>query len=58
MIKVVVTDLEYVKAEGIFKSAAGFECISAPSDEKGLSEAIKQTGAKYAIVGVTKYSNS
>jgi phosphoglycerate dehydrogenase-like enzyme len=57
MIKVVVTDLEYVKAESVFKNTAGFECICAPSDEKGLSEVIKQTGAKYAIVGVTKYSN-
>jgi phosphoglycerate dehydrogenase-like enzyme len=56
MIKVVVTDLEYNKAEGVFKNAAGFECICAPSDEKGLSEVIKQTGTKYAIVGVTKYS--
>lgn len=57
MIKVVVTDLEYVKAESIFKNTAGFECISAPSDEKGLAEVIRQTGAKNAIVGVTKYNN-
>ena len=57
MIKVVVTDLEYNKAADIFENTAGFECICAPSDEKGLSEVIKQTGAKYAIVGVTKYSN-
>ena len=57
MIKVVVTDLEYNKAADIFENTDGFECICAPSDEKGLSEVIKQTGAKYAIVGVTKYSN-
>jgi phosphoglycerate dehydrogenase-like enzyme len=57
MIKVVVTDLEYNKAADIFENTAGFECICAPSDEKGLSEVIKQTGAKFAIVGVTKYSN-
>ncbi|MFZ4412908.1 MAG: NAD(P)-dependent oxidoreductase [Bacteroidales bacterium] len=57
MINVVVTDLEYKKSEDVFKNADGFECISAPSDEKGLSEIIRQSGAKYAIVGVTKYSN-
>ena len=37
MIKVVVTDLEYNKAADIFENTAGFECICAPSDEKGLS---------------------
>ena len=57
MIKVVVTDLEYKKVEEIFKNTDGFECICAPSHEKELSEIIKQTGAKYAIVGVTKYIN-
>lgn len=57
MIKVVVTDLEYNKAADILENTAGFECICAPSDEKGLSEVIKQASAKYAIVGVTKYSN-
>lgn len=57
MIKVVVTDLEYNKAEETFKNTNGFECICAPSHEKGLSEVIKDTGAKYAIVGVTKYTN-
>jgi phosphoglycerate dehydrogenase-like enzyme len=57
MTRIVVTDLEYQKAVNIFENTDGFECICAPSDEKGLSEVIKQTGAKYAIVGVTKYNN-
>lgn len=57
MIKVIVTDLEYLKAEDVFRNADGFRCISAPSDEKKLAEIIIQTGAKYAIVGVTRYSN-
>jgi phosphoglycerate dehydrogenase-like enzyme len=50
-----VTDLEYRKAADIFKNAAGFECIPAPSDESGLSTAIRAADAKSAIVGVTQY---
>ena len=56
MIKVVVTDLEYRKAEHIFKDAEGFECIMAPSDELELAAMIRKTGAKYAIIGVNKYT--
>ncbi len=56
MIKVLVTDLEYNKAKHIFKNAAGFECISAPSDEAGLAKAIRDAQAKYVIVGINKYT--
>ncbi|MCX6985002.1 MAG: hypothetical protein NT118_09685 [Lentisphaerae bacterium] len=52
---VIVTDLEYRKASHIFKNADGFDCISAPSDEAGLAEKIREAGAKFAIVGVNRY---
>ncbi|MFZ2656142.1 MAG: NAD(P)-dependent oxidoreductase [Victivallales bacterium] len=55
MMKVIVTDLEYGKAADIFKNAEGFECIPAPSDESGLAAKIRETAAKFAIVGVTRY---
>ncbi len=57
MIKVVVTDLEYNKAASVFKNAGGFECIPAPSDEVGLAARVRETGARFAIIGVTRYCN-
>jgi phosphoglycerate dehydrogenase-like enzyme len=56
MIKVLVTDLEYNKAKHIFQNATGFECISAPTDETGLTKAIRDAQAKYVIVGINKYT--
>jgi len=56
MIKVVVTDLEYNKAADIFRNTAGFECIPVPSDELSLAARIKETGAKYVIIGINKYT--
>lgn len=55
MLKVIVTDMEYNKGANIFKGTDGFECISAPSVEAGLAAKIRDTGAKFAIVGVNKY---
>lgn len=56
MNKILVTDLEYRKAEAVFENVTDFECICAPSEEKGLAEAVKTHKAKYVIVGVTKYT--
>lgn len=56
MIKIAVTDLEYAKAADVFKRAAGFECISVPSDEVSLAAKIKEIGAAHVIIGVSKYT--
>jgi phosphoglycerate dehydrogenase-like enzyme len=56
MTKVIVTDLEYNKAERIFQNADRFECIAAPSDEVGLAKSIWDEQAKYVIVGINKYA--
>lgn len=56
MICVVVTELEYRKAEEVFRSAPGFECIPAPAAEAALAERVRQTGAKHVIIGVEKYA--
>ncbi len=58
MSKVVVTQNDYPKAEAVYEAAAGdgLECIPAPDDEAGLAEAVRQHGARYAVVGVAPYS--
>jgi phosphoglycerate dehydrogenase-like enzyme len=57
MIKVAVTELEYRKAQAVFAAAArdGIECVSVPTAEADLVEAIKQHGAAHVIVGVDAY---
>ena len=55
MIKVIITEQEYKKGGHVFENAECFECISAPSDESGLAAKIRETGARYVIVGVEKY---
>lgn len=55
MIKVIVTEQEYKKAAHVFDNAKGFECIPAPPDESGLAAKIRETGAKFAIIGINKY---
>ncbi|NQT52003.1 hypothetical protein HQ576_08130 [bacterium] len=58
MSKVVVTQAEYAKAQAAFVAAGddGLECIAAPDDEAALAEAIRQHGARHAIVGVAPYT--
>lgn len=56
MEKVIVTELEYRKAEAIFAAAPDFHCIAAPGDEAGLAAVIRREEAKYAIVGVKCYT--
>lgn len=58
MIKVVVTEDEYRKAERFFKETADFECIWAPSDEEFLAAKIRETSSIYAVVGVEKYKKA
>src|SRR5205085_508265 len=53
--RVLVTDLEYRKAEGTFRSAPGLECVRAPDDEGDLASAIGEAHASYVVVGPRPY---
>ncbi len=57
-VRVVVTETEYKKAESVFSSVEGIECIPTPSEEEALARNITLTGAKHAIVGTEKYTGS
>ena len=52
---VAVTEKEYRKAEEVFESCEGLRCIPAPAEEERLAAAIRNAGARHAIVGVTPY---
>ena len=56
MDKILVTKTEYEKARDFFNGVSDFQCLPAPADEASLSQAIRNEGAKYVIVGVEKYS--
>lgn len=56
MITVLVTEPEYLKAVAVFSTASGFTCLPAPADERGLSAKVRETGARYVIVGVVTYT--
>ena len=53
--KIIVTQHEYQKAEAAFRDADGFQCVPAPNDEVGLAAVIRDTGARYVIVGTDPY---
>lgn len=57
MARVVVTDLEYRKAQKVFAAAAaeGLECLAAPAGEAELAAFIRDKQARHAIVGVEPY---
>lgn len=57
MAKVAVTEMEYDKAELVFTSAEGLECLPAPAIEDELAEAVKAMGAEHVVVGVSRYKN-
>ncbi len=54
-VKVAVTELEYHKAEAVFRDAAGLDCIPVPIPEAGLAAAIRETGARHAIISAQPY---
>src|SRR5215471_1835501 len=54
--RVLVTELEYRKAERSFSSTEGLECVRAPEEEAALAVAIRETRASYVIVGPRTYS--
>lgn len=53
---VLVTELEYRKAEATFSSAAELRCVPAPADEADLAMAIRDAGAVAVIVGGSVYN--
>ena len=53
-----VTELEYRKAEASFSSAPGLECVRAPGAEADLALAIREAHASYVIVGPSTYSGA
>jgi phosphoglycerate dehydrogenase-like enzyme len=53
---VLVTELEYRKAEASFTSAPGLDCRRAPEDEIDLAAAIHEAHASYVVVGPRAYS--
>lgn len=52
---VLVTTPEFLRAEATFRSAEALRCVEAPSAEADLAAAIAGTGARYIVVGSTKY---
>ena len=55
---VLITDLEYRKAEASFVSALGLVCLRAPEDEADLASAIREAHASDVIVGARTYSGA
>jgi phosphoglycerate dehydrogenase-like enzyme len=53
---VLVTDLEYGKAEASFAAATGLACMRAPDDEDDLASAIRAARATSVVVGARRYS--
>jgi len=55
---VLVTELEYRKAEAQFLAAPGLECLRAPEIETDLASAIREAGSSYVVVGARPYSGA
>jgi phosphoglycerate dehydrogenase-like enzyme len=57
MVKILVTELEFRKAEAVFRRAAqeGLLCQSAPAEERALASAVRASGARHVILGVERY---
>lgn len=53
---VLVTDPEYRKGEACYAAAPDLECVRAPDIEEDLASAIRDSHARYVIVGNRKYS--
>jgi phosphoglycerate dehydrogenase-like enzyme len=57
-VNIAVTELEFRKAESVFRAAAaeGLDCFSAPADEQSLAAEVRAAGARHAIVGIEPYT--
>jgi len=52
---ILVTELEFRKAEEVFREAKDVRCEPAPVDEAALADAVAAHGARAVIVGVAPY---
>lgn len=52
---VLVTEPEFRRAEDVFRSAVGFDCVAVPGGEEELAAAVRQAGARYVVVGPLPY---
>lgn len=57
-IVVIVTEPEFRKAETVFGRVSEVRCVAASSDEAQLATAIRDAGARAAIVGVQPYRDA
>jgi phosphoglycerate dehydrogenase-like enzyme len=55
---VLVTSIEYRKAEAVFRSEPSLECEQAPDAESDLAAAIRSARAAHAVVGSRRYGGS
>jgi phosphoglycerate dehydrogenase-like enzyme len=55
---VVITDTEFAKAEHVFTSDTKVRCVASPAGEDQLAAAIRETDARFAIVGILKYRDA
>src|SRR2546421_4396031 len=53
---VLVTDMEYRRAEASFASAPGLQCLPAPDAEADLASAIRDARVSAVVVGARTYS--
>jgi phosphoglycerate dehydrogenase-like enzyme len=56
MVTVVVTQVEYGKAQGSFTDSAQMRFVPAPNQEAALAAAVKEAGARAVIVGPAPYA--
>jgi len=52
---VLVTEMEYRKAEAVFAGAAGLVCAPAPAGEDDLAQAVRDRGARHVVIGIQPY---
>ena len=52
---VLVTEPEFQRAAEVFGSATGLRCVTVPSEEPALAQAIAQHRARYVVVGSVRY---
>jgi len=57
-VTIAVTDLEFRKAEPVFRAAAGegLHCVGVPVAERDFVEGVRKSGARHVIVGVEAYT--
>ena len=55
---VLVTRVEYHKAEAVFQSEAALRCEPAPDDESDLAAAVRSSRASHVVVGSRPYTGS